>query len=80
MLQIKRRATTLQAIFDSIEVKFGAETVRDIFEKFGDLDVPTILVDTCPRAVSSDSDDTFTSDDDSFDYSRKESIVEMKEI
>ena len=80
MLQIKTRVTTLQAIFESIEVKFGAETVRDIFEKFGGLDVPTMFVDNRPQAVSSDSDDTFTSDDDSFGYSRKESIVEIKEI
>ena len=67
-LQMKTKASALQAIFESIEAKFGAEAVKNIFKQFGDADVPTSIVDTysLPLAVSSDSDDTLTSDDDSF--------------
>jgi len=67
-LQMRTKAIALQGIFESIEAKFGAEAVKNIFKKFGDVDVPMSVVDTyypLPSAVSSDSDDTFTSDDDS---------------
>ena len=65
---MKTKASALQAIFESIEAKFGVEAVKNIFKQFGDADVPTSIVDTypLPSAVSSDSDDTLTSDDDSF--------------
>ena len=65
---MKTKASALQAIFESIEAKFGAEAVKNIFKQFGDAYVPTSIVDTysLPLAVSSDSDDTLTSDDDSF--------------
>ena len=69
-LQMKTKASALQAIFESIEAKFGVEAVKNIFKQFGDADVPTSIVDTypLPSAVSSDSDDTLTSDDDSCGY------------
>lgn len=71
---MRTKATELQGIFESIEAKFGANAVKDIFEKFGDYELPPLFVDSYPQAVSSDSDDTFTSDDDSLGCSLK-SIV-----
>eukprot|EP00985_Skeletonema_marinoi_P013000 scaffold6391_cov108-Skeletonema_marinoi.AAC.2 len=68
LIEMRTKAIALQGIFESIEAKFGAEAVKNIFKKFGDVDVPMSVVDTyypLPSAVSSDSDDTFTSDDDS---------------
>lgn len=70
-LQMKTKAGALQAIFESIEAKFGAEAVKNIFKQFGDVDVPTSIIDTYPIAVSSDSDDTLTSDDESFGCSQQ---------
>ena len=70
---MKSKAGALQAIFESIEAKFGAEAVKNIFKQFGDVGVPTSIVDTfpLPLAVSSDSDDTLTSDDESFGCSQQ---------
>ena len=64
----------MQAIFESIEAKFGAEVVKNIFKQFDDVDLPMSFVDRStyqmPLAVSSDSDDISTSDDDSISCSQ----------
>jgi hypothetical protein len=63
-LQTRSKAIALQGIIDSIEDKFGADAVKNIFKQF-DFDFPTTFLETYPFMVSSDSDDTITSDDDS---------------
>ena len=60
-------------IFESIEAKFGAEAVKNIFNKFGGFHIPTPFVETYPLLVSSDSDDT--SDDDSLGCSHDGKIL-----
>ena len=69
-LQMRTKASALQGIFESIEAKFGAAEVKNIFMKFGNVDLPTPFIETYPLEVSSDSDDTFTSDDDSLGCSQ----------
>eukprot|EP00984_Skeletonema_dohrnii_P027542 scaffold17096_cov84-Skeletonema_dohrnii-CCMP3373.AAC.1 len=44
--EMRTKAIALQGIFESIEAKFGAEAVKNIFKKFGDVDVPMSVVDT----------------------------------
>ena len=63
---MRSKSVVLQGIFESIEGKFGAEAVKNIFKQFGDFNLPT-TVETYPLAVSSDSDDTISSDEDSLD-------------
>lgn len=72
ILQVRSKTSTMQAIFESIEAKFGAEVVKNIFKQFDGVDLPKSFVDTypIPPAVSSDSDDNFTSDDDSISCSQ----------
>lgn len=67
----------MQAIFESIEAKFGAEVVKNIFKEFDGVDLPTSFVDTYPMplAVSSDDDDNFTSDDDSISCAQHVKVV-----
>ena len=73
-LQVRSKTSTMQAIFESIEAKFGAEVVKNIFKQFDDVDLPMSFVDRStyqmPLAVSSDSDDISTSDDDSISCSQ----------
>ncbi len=71
-LQVRSKTSTMHAIFESIEAKFGAEVVKNIFKQFDGVDLPTSFVDTypMPSAVSSDSEDNFTSDDDSISCSQ----------
>ena len=63
---MRSKSVVLQGIFESIEGKFGAEAVKNIFKQFGDFNLPTTFVEY-PLAVSSDSDDTISSDEDSLD-------------
>lgn len=67
LLQMRSKSVVLQGIFESIEGKFGADAVKNIFKQFGDFNLPTTFVETYPLAVSSDSDDTISSDEDSLD-------------
>jgi hypothetical protein len=73
-LQMRTKASALQGIFESIEAKFGAEAVKNIFKQFGDFDLPTPFVETYPLLVSSDSDDT-SDDDDSLGCSHHVEIL-----
>ena len=67
----ERLKKQIDKIIDSpIEAKFGAAEVKNIFMKFGNVDLPTPFIETYPLEVSSDSDDTFTSDDDSLGCSQ----------
>ena len=77
-LQMRSKAVALQGIFESIEDKFGAEAVKNIFKQFGDFDLPATFVETYPlAAVSSDSDDTISSDDDSLACSQTVIVGEV---